>query len=121
MLRDRVQLGLCLLPSYAGFEKRVTFYPTRAAIFHFVSGRVERLLHRRRHPKVERIANECAVKFFRRDANDGMLNAVHVLRLADDFRIIFVTVLPGQVTNYRYLGRILAVSFFCSESAAYFR
>src|SRR5207237_6270921 len=118
MLRDRVQLGLRLLPSYAGFEKRVTFYPTRAAIFHFVSRRIEHLLHRRRHPKVERVANECAVKFFRGDANDGVLNAVHVLRLADDFRIIFVTVLPVQVTNYIDRVRIAAALFFSSEAWA---
>src|SRR5205807_9923668 len=63
-------------------------------------------------------ANECAVKFFRRDANDRVLNAVHVLRLADDFRIIFVTILPGQVTDYRDRVRVVAGPFFRSEAAA---
>jgi len=58
------------------------------------------------------------VKFFRRDANDRVLNAVHVLCLADDFRIIFVTILPGQVTDYRDRVRVAAGSFFRSEAAA---
>ncbi len=95
VLRDRRKLGLRLLAGNARFQKRVTFNPARPAIFEFVAGRIKCLLHRRRHPEVKRISDESAVKFFRRDANDRVLNAVEILRFADDRRVALVTVLPG--------------------------
>src|SRR5438874_13670979 len=58
--RDRGKFRLSLLQRDARFEKRVTFNPARAAVLHFIARVIKRLLHRRRHPKVERIANECA-------------------------------------------------------------
>ena len=94
----------------AGFQKRVTFDPTRAAIFKFVTGRVERLLHRRRHPEIERIADEGAVKFFRRDTDDRVLNTVEVLRSADDVRIAVVSILPRSVADDCDRMRVTAAS-----------
>src|SRR5881409_578765 len=96
--RDRGKFRLSLLPRDSGFEKSITFNPARGPIFEFVAGVIERLLHRRRYPEVERVADERAVESFRRDADDGVLNAVHVLRLANDVRITFVTILPCRVT-----------------------
>src|SRR5436190_15443656 len=116
--RDRGKLGLPLLSRHTGFEKCVTFNPARAAIFEFVAGTVEGFLHRRRHPKVERVADKRAVKFLPRDANDRVLNSVKILRFANDIRIAFVTVLPRQVTNHRDRVRVSAAALFRSKSAA---
>src|SRR5207248_10123683 len=74
-------------------------------------------LHRPWHPKVERVADEDTVECFRRDADDGVLNADKVLCLADDIRIAFVTVLPRHVTYGCDRVRVASGSFFGSESA----
>src|SRR5207302_2900134 len=62
--RDRGKFRLSLLSRDAWFQKRVTFNPARAAVLHFIARVIERLLHRRRNPKVEVIAYERAVEFF---------------------------------------------------------
>src|SRR5438477_13042973 len=116
--RDRGKLGLRLLPRDAGFEECVTFNPARAAVFELVAGSVECFLHRRRHPKVERVADKRAVKFLRRDANDRVLNSVKILRLANDIRIAFVTDFPRQATNHCDWVRVSATAFFLSKSTA---
>src|SRR5215467_3416423 len=99
-LRNCVKLSVRLLTCYAGFEKRVAFDPTRTAVFELVTRRIERLLHRDRHPKTERISDEGAVKFFRRDADDRVLNPVEILRSADDVRIAAVTILPRSISDH---------------------
>ena len=75
--RDRGEFCLRLLPRDARFEKSVTFNPARAPVLEFIARVIERLLHRRRHPEVERVADEGTVEFFRRDADDSVLNTVH--------------------------------------------
>ena len=117
-LRDRVQLGLRLLTRNARFEKCVAFDPTRPTVFQFVTGRVECLLHRRRHPKAERVTDKGAVKLFRCDANDRVLHAIEILRLADNLRVGLVTISPGSITDHDHRMRIASGSFFGSESAA---
>src|SRR5439155_15735142 len=98
-LRDRVQLGLRWPTRNAGFEKCVGFGPTRPTIYQFVTGRVECLLHRDRHPEREGVSDEGAVKFFWRDANDRVLHAIEHLRLANDLRIGVVTISPGSIAD----------------------
>src|SRR6266567_2636834 len=117
-LRDRVQLGLRLLTHNARFEKCVAFDPTGPTVFQFVTGRVECLLHRRRHPKAERVTDKGAVKLFRCDANDRVLHAIEILRLADNLRVGLVTISPGSITDHDHRMRIASGSFFGSESAA---
>ena len=58
------------------------------------------------------------MKFFRRDANDRVLNAVEILGFTDDVRIAFVTILPGEVANDRDRMGIASFAFFRSKSAA---
>src|SRR5207253_10087872 len=96
----------------------VTFNPARPAVFEFVAGVIERLLHRRWHPEVERVADERAVESFRRHADDGVLNAVHILRFANDVRIAFVTIFPRHVTYDCDRMRVASRAFFGSKAAA---
>src|SRR5207237_10313572 len=70
------------------------------------------------HPEVERIADERAVEFFRRDADDGVLDAVHKLRFSNDVGIAFVTIFPRHVTDDCDRVRVASGAFFRSESAA---
>ena len=52
-LRYRRDLVLGLLTSHARLEEYVSFYPAGAAVFQFIAGGVECLLHRRWYPKLE--------------------------------------------------------------------
>jgi hypothetical protein len=57
------------------------------------------------------------VKFFRRDTDDRVLNAVQILRSADDVRIAAVAILPRSVTDYGHRMRVAPRPFFRSEAA----
>src|SRR5207302_526624 len=70
-----------------------------------------------RHPKVERVPDEGAVKFCRRDTDDRVLDAIEVLRLADDSRVTVVAILPSEIANHCDRMRVATVVFFWSESA----
>ena len=83
-----------------------------------VAGRIERLLHRKRDPKVERVADKSAMKFLRGDANDRMLHAVQVLRSADDVWVGPVTILPRSVADHHHRMRVAPFTLFGSEAAA---
>src|SRR5205807_1194327 len=113
-----VKLSISLLTRHAGFEKGVAFDPTRAPVFQLVTGRVERLLHGGRHPKAEGIANKGAVKSFRCDADDRVLNAIKDLSSANDVRVAAVTIFPRLITDHRHWMRVAPCAFFRSESAA---
>src|SRR5438105_2523 len=113
-----MKLSVRLLPRDAGFEKSVAFDPTRAPVFQLVTRRVERLLHGGWHPKTKRIANKGAVKFFRRDADDRMLNAIKDLSSANDVRVAAITFLPCPIADHRDWMRIAPRAFFRSEPAA---
>src|SRR5204862_7735804 len=115
---DRGKFRVRLLLRDSGVETSVTFHPARAPTFELVARLIERLLHRRRHPEVERVADERAVESFRGDADHSVLNAVHVLRLANDVRITFVTILPRHVTYDCHRMGVATGSFFRSASAA---
>src|SRR5205814_7783415 len=95
----------------------VAFDPTRAPVFQLVAGRVEGLLHGGRHPKAERITNKGAVKFFGRDADDRVLDAVQNLRSTDYVRIAAIPFLPRSITDHCDWMRIAPRPFFRSESA----
>src|SRR5205807_6010089 len=113
-----VKLSISLLTRHAGFEKGVAFDPTRAPVFQLVTGRVERLLHGGRHPKAERIANKGAVKFFRRDADDRVLNPIKDLSSANDVRIAAIAIFPRLITDHRDWMRVTPRAFFRFEPAA---
>src|SRR6476646_10427899 len=106
-----MKLGVTLLTCHAGFEKGIAFYPARAPIFQLVAGRIERLLHRGRHPEGKGVANESAVEFFGRDTNDRVPDAIQDLGSANDVRIAVVTILPCPVTNHRDRMRVATFSF----------
>ncbi len=103
-------------PKAIRFEKCISFDPTRSAVFQLVTG-VESLLHRDRNPKTEGISDEGAVKFFRRDADDRVLNPVEILRSADDVRIAAVTILPRPVSDHRHGMRLATFTFLRCEAA----
>ena len=115
-LRNCVKLSVRLLARNARFKKCVAFDPTRTPIFQLVTG-VECLLHGNRHPKTEVISDEGAVKFFRRDADDRVLNPVEILRSADDIRIATVTILPGLITDHGHWMRVATFTFLGPEPA----
>src|SRR5262249_45309028 len=117
-LRNCVELSVRLLTRHPGFEERVAFYPTLAAIFQFVAGRVERLLHRRWHPKTKIISDERAVKSFRGDPDDRVLNAVQHLSSADDVRVAFVTIFPRLIADHGHWMCVATFAFLRSEAAA---
>ena len=112
-----MKLSVGLLTRYARFKKCVAFDPTRTPIFQLVTG-VECLLHGDRHPKTEVISDEGAVKFFRRDADDCVLNAIQHLRSADDVGIAAVTILPGLITEHGHWMRVATFTFLGPEAAA---
>ena len=55
---------LRLLSRDARFQERVTFIPACTAVLQFVAGDVEGFLHRYRHPKLLRDADESSVESF---------------------------------------------------------
>src|SRR5262249_44982993 len=69
------------------------------------------------HPETKVISNEGAVKFFRGDADDRVLNPVEILRSADDVRIAAVTILPGSIPDHGHRMRIATFTFLRSEAA----
>ena len=57
------------------------------------------------------------MKFFRCDANNRVLNAIQILRSADDVRIAAVTILPSPITDHGHRVRIATFTFLRSEAA----
>src|SRR6202011_2087933 len=82
------------------------------------ASRVERLLHRRRHPKTKRVTDERTVKLFRRDTDDRVLNTIQVLRSTDDVWIELIAIFPGSITDHRHRMRVSARAFFGAKAAA---
>ncbi len=85
---------LGLLESYARLESYVGLNPTCAAIFEFVSAALKGFFHRGGNPELHAPAYEGAQKPLWSDTDDGVLDAVEALRLADDGGIAFEAALP---------------------------
>ena len=56
------------------------------------------------------------MKFFRRDADDCVLNAIQHLRSADDVGIAAVTILPGLITDHGHWMRVATFSLLWPEA-----
>ncbi len=97
---DTGQFLLRLSQRDAWFQEHEALEGTGTAIFQLVAGRIESFLHRQRHPELKRSSDEGAGECFRRDADDGVLDAIQILRLADDLRVALVTILPHLIADY---------------------
>src|SRR5262249_1143947 len=82
-----------------------------------VAGRIECLLHGDRYPEIKRIPYKRAVELFRRDTDDRVLNAVEILRSADDVRIEAISILPRSVADHHYRMRVTSNPLLRSEAA----
>src|SRR5262249_5726760 len=86
-----------------------------------VPARVEHFLHRRRHPELELVADERAVKPLRRNANDDMRHAVEADRRPNGFWIVREPPLPELIADDDDRVRIAADVFARVKAASHNR